>query len=83
MRDAKLRKIIQSKHTRERYIHRYLNNEDSKGKELIMSQRHQESVLRGEGICVQSQRVFVFQGVGSEVEKTIIQRCSLSKVVDM
>lgn len=78
-----MRKIIQSKHIRERYIHRYLYNEDSKGKELIMSQRHQESVLRGEGICAQSQRVFVFQGVCSKVEKTIIQRCSLSKVVDM
>lgn len=78
-----MRKIIQSKHIRERYIHRYLDNEDLMGKKLIMSQSHQESVLRGEGICAQSQRVFVFLGEGSEVEKTIIQRCSLSKVVDM
>lgn len=78
-----MRKLIQCKHIRERQIHRYLYNENSKWKELIMSQRHQESVLRGEVICAQSQRVFGFQGAGSKVEKTIIQRCSLSKVVDM
>lgn len=61
---------------------------NSKGKELIISQRPQENILTGGGIHFQSQKVFVFQkadkgGQGDRIGADKNSEMLKSKVLEM